>query len=258
MCRLTAYAGPDIPLDRLLFGGDHSLERQAYAPLEMRAGTVNVDGYGIAWFPDSHPVRVAEARPVWHDSDLRALLASIHRPLGLAALRSATPGIPVDRSAVAPFLHDRWAFVLNGFIEGFRTTAMRKMRADLPDHLYAALTGVSDTETIFLTAVAELEKGAGTAEALRRAYGSSIRIASAAGVDAPLNLVLADQESVTAIRGGIGPEPNSLYWTASSALAPGGTLVASEPITPEESWTVVPPHHLITIRMGAEPIIEPI
>lgn len=258
MCRLTAYAGPQIPLDRLVFGGEHSLERQAYAPREMRTGTVNVDGYGIAWFPGVHPVRLAEARPIWHDPDLRPLLESISRPLGLAALRSATPGLPIDRSAVAPFLYQRWAFALNGFIAGFRNTAMRKMRADLPDHLYSALTGVSDTETIFLTAVAELERGLGPADALRHAYRSSIELASSAGVDAPLNLVLADAQSVTLTRGSNGVEPNSLYWTADSELTPGGTLVASEPLTPGEAWTSVPAGHLITISPGADPVIEPI
>jgi hypothetical protein len=166
MCRLTAYVGPEIPLDRLIFGGDHSLLKQSYSARELRSGTVNVDGYGIAWFPAAEPVRMAEARPVWHDPDLGPVLRSIVRPLGLAAVRSATPGIPVDRNAVAPLLHDRWAFALNGFIWDFRASAMRSMRRDLPDHLYAALSGVSDTETIFLTAVAARgpRRGGGTAE----------------------------------------------------------------------------------------------
>jgi glutamine amidotransferase len=258
MCRLTAYVGPEIPLDRLIFGGDHSLLKQSYAAQELRSGTVNVDGYGIAWFPAANPVRIAEARPVWHDPDLGPVLSSIERPVALAAVRSATPGIPVDRNAVAPILHDRWAFALNGFVWDFRTSAMRSMRRDLPDHLYAALSGVSDTETLFLTAVTALERGASLADGLRYAFEASVAAAATGGVAAQLNLAITDGAGVAFTRGSNGPDPNSLYWSSESSVAPGGTLVASEPLTPDDPWAPVPEGHVFSLRLGEAPVIEPI
>lgn len=38
MCRHLAYLGAAVPLASLLYDAPHSLERQSYAPGDMRAG----------------------------------------------------------------------------------------------------------------------------------------------------------------------------------------------------------------------------
>ena len=48
MCRLLAYLGPPIRLDRLIVEPEHSLVEQSYKPREMTSGHVNADGFGRA------------------------------------------------------------------------------------------------------------------------------------------------------------------------------------------------------------------
>jgi glutamine amidotransferase len=112
MCRLVAYAGPAASLAPLVFGGDHSLWTQSFRPRELLTGSVNVDGYGVVWYGDGGPVRVASPFPIWHDENLEGLLASVRSPVAVAALRNITAGIPPSETAIPPLVLDEWAFVL--------------------------------------------------------------------------------------------------------------------------------------------------
>lgn len=57
MCRLTAYLGPDIPLERIIVLPSHSLLQQSQQANEAKLA-VNGDGFGIAWYSDEiHPDR---------------------------------------------------------------------------------------------------------------------------------------------------------------------------------------------------------
>ena len=167
MCRLTAYVGEPIAADALVFGGTHSLLEQSYAPQELLHGNLNADGYGVVWYRDGVPVRAGSARPIWQDDDLRVLLEGAVSGTILAAVRNATPGIPIA-GGNQPLIHGRWSFVLNGYVEEFRASHMRALRAQLPDELYGHLAGSSDTETLFLLAVDGVQQGATRVEALRR------------------------------------------------------------------------------------------
>jgi glutamine amidotransferase len=111
---------------------------------------------------------LAELRPIWYDSDLHNTLASLSSGCLLAGLRNGTPGIPLDRSGVPPLVFEKWSFMLNGFVPDFRLQHMREMRSELPDDLYAELKGSSDSETLFLMAVAAVRGGATLPEALER------------------------------------------------------------------------------------------
>jgi hypothetical protein len=66
-----------------------------------------------------------------------------------AAVRSATPGLPVEESGAPPFSSGPFMFAHNGAIEGFRHTALRPLRDALSDESYAGLLGTTDSETIF-------------------------------------------------------------------------------------------------------------
>ena len=138
MCRLTAYAGEPLAADVLVFGGPHSLLEQSYVPRELLYGHVNADGYGVVWYRGATPIRIGSARPIWQDEDLRALLEGVSSSTILAAVRNATPGIPIE-GGNQPLLHGRWSFVLNGFVENFRPSHMRTLRS----HLRTTSTDIS-------------------------------------------------------------------------------------------------------------------
>ena len=86
----------------------HGLLRQSYAPADMRGGgTVNADGFGVGWYPAggtvSRPGALPAARrrsgptrrsPSWPRVTSTAA--------ALAAVRSATVGMPVTAGASAP------------------------------------------------------------------------------------------------------------------------------------------------------------
>ncbi|MDT8342144.1 MAG: hypothetical protein RQ751_11590 [Longimicrobiales bacterium] len=265
MCRLTAYAGTPLPLHALLFGGEHSLFRQSWAPREMRTGSVNVDGWGVAWpggdgaaggGGGSVLARLARVEPPWHDPDLPGVLASLSAARAMAVLRNATPGLPVDRAGLLPLVQGPWALALNGYVPGFRERHMRALRAPLVDRHYARLAGSSDAETLFLRVLQAMDEGAGPGEAL-----CAVRDAVAARIDGgdytPLTLVLLGPSGITALHTALNGPPNSLYLGRGTSLAPGGTLLASEALTPGEvGWDAVPPHTIVHVGAGGAVRVE--
>lgn len=251
MCRLVAYAGAPMKLTPLVFGGSHSLYRQSWEPRELLSGSVNADGWGVSWYdPDPgedakegvvpEPRRLAEPRPVWREEGLRTLLDGLRSGLALAALRNATPGIPADRSGLLPMVLDRWSFVLNGYVPDFRTRHMRALRRDLPDALYARLAGSSDSETLFLLAVSEVERGASLLEGLR---ATAARVRARVGAEeAQLTMALSDGAETALLRTSTVARTNSLWVARGHALAPRGVVVASERLDDDAAWDALPTH----------------
>ena len=106
LCRFVCYSGDEMPVRPIVFGGSHTLVRQSYDAREMGHGIHNADGYGVGWYHGGRPVRIREARPIWHDPDLEDVLSSVRSTWSLALVRSASPGIPLDRGEVAPFVFE--------------------------------------------------------------------------------------------------------------------------------------------------------
>ena len=241
MCRLTAYAGEPLTADALVFGGTHSLLEQSYVPRELLHGHVNADGYGVVWYRGATPVRTGAARPLWQDGDLRTLLECVSSSTILASVRNATPGIPIE-GGNQPFVHGGWSFILNGFVEDFRATHMRALRSRLPDDLYGHLAGSSDSETLFLLAVAAVQKGASRLDALRRVRDIVLEAVQAEDHAALLTMVLADRDGIAALPTGSETTTNSLYLARGHPMAPDGTLLASERLDDHSSWDEVTSH----------------
>src|SRR5947207_7249776 len=100
MCRHLGYLGPPIPLSTVLFDAPHCLSRQSWAPKDMRrGGTINADGFGVAWYVDATVVRYRRGCPLWTDADLPALAAATTAGAFVAAVRAASVGIPVTDTA---------------------------------------------------------------------------------------------------------------------------------------------------------------
>ena len=138
MCRHLAYLGPPVTLAECVLHQPHSLLHQSWAPADMRGGgTINADGFGIGWLvgdPGGDPggdligvdagVGVVARRyrrdvPMWSDASLSDLAASISSGAILAAVRSATAGMPVGETACAPFIEGPSMFSHNGVINGW-------------------------------------------------------------------------------------------------------------------------------------------
>ena len=202
---------------------------------------MNADGYGVVWYSGATPVRTGGARPIWQDEDLRALLEGVSSSTILAAVRNATPGIPIE-GGNQPLLHGRWSFILNGFVENFRASHMRALRSHLPDDLYGHLAGSSDSETLFLLAVAAVQTGASRLDALHRVREIVLKAVEAENHAAQLTMVLADGEGISVINTGSEGTTNSLYLARGHPMAPGGALLASERLDDHPSWEPVAPH----------------
>ncbi len=141
-----------------------------------------------------------------------------------------------------PLVHDRWSFILNGFVENFRVSHMRALRAHLPDDLYGRLEGSSDSETLFLLAIAAVQTGATRLEALHRVRDLVFEAVQAEDHTAQLTMVLADRDGISVLHTGSETTTNSLYFARGHPLAPGGTLLASERLDDHSSWEPVTPH----------------
>ncbi|MFV2008111.1 MAG: ergothioneine biosynthesis protein EgtC, partial [Longimicrobiales bacterium] len=83
-------------------------------------GSINADGYGVAWYHEGQPVRVADDRPIWQNGDLEQMLGTVQSTMAVAGIRNAFPGMPYGLAEVAPMILDRWTFTLNGYVREFR------------------------------------------------------------------------------------------------------------------------------------------
>lgn len=260
MCRLVAYAGPATTVGPLVYGGAHSLYRQSWEPRELRSGSVNADGWGVAWWAggDPRPRRIARAEPIWYDPTLRTLLDGQTAHVAQATLRNATPGLPVDRSGVSPFVLDGWAFTLNGWVPAFRARHMRALRSELSDARYAALTGVSDAETLFLLTLDEIDRGRDVGAALTR-VADRVRERMGPGEAAALTLVASSAAGVTTLHTSVGGALcNSLYLAEGSSVAPQGSVLASEPLDGSGLWEAVAPHTLVVQAADGRAALTPV
>src|ERR1051326_5773685 len=103
MCRLLAYCGPPRPLGDFIVAPAHSLIAQARHPRLQTAGKDNADGFGVCWFDDGGAHRYRSATAIGDDDTLSDLAETTVAGAFLAAVRSATPGLPIREANSAPF-----------------------------------------------------------------------------------------------------------------------------------------------------------
>ncbi|MEU7902800.1 ergothioneine biosynthesis protein EgtC [Actinoplanes sp. NPDC049118] len=234
MCRHLAYLGPDVPLSHLLFEAPHALVRQAWAPRDMRGGgTINADGFGVGWYPghDAAPVRYRSAAPMWSDAALPALAAHTAAACLLAAVRSATVGMPVVETAAAPFAEGPWLFSHNGVVAGW-PDSLGGLAGLLPVRDLVTLDAPTDAALLWALTRHRLRAGAAPGEAV----AATVAEVSAAAPGSRLNLLLTDGRQIAASAAG-----HALSVRADAA----SVLVSSEPIDPGPAWQAVPDGHLL-------------
>lgn len=233
MCRHVGYLGPPIPLSTVLFDPPHSLARQSWAPKDMRhGGTINADGFGVAWYTHSgEVVRYRRGSPLWTDADLPALARATTARAFLAAVRSATVGMPVTETAVAPFLDDRFLFSHNGVVAGW-PDSVAPLAARLPTRDLLTLDAPTDSALLWVLVRHRLREGADPAKAVL----DTVVDVCAAAPGSRLNLLLGDGATLVA---------TTLGHALSVRTGAGAVLVSSEPLDDDPAWRPVPDARLV-------------
>ena len=238
MCRHLAYVGPSVTLEDLILKPEHSLLRQASAPRYQTHGTFNADGFGAGWYDRDarvEPARYRTSRPLWADTSFASLSGLVRSPVVLAAVRSASPGMPVEETSTAPFTDGPWLFSHNGLVPGFDGETGRKLRRVVSARRLQKLAGVTDSELLFALVLDRLDAGASPVDALV----AVIALVEAEQAEARLNFLLTDGERIaaTACR-------NSLF-VLDDRERTGAVVVASEPYDDDASWEAVPDRSVV-------------
>ncbi|MEV0614388.1 ergothioneine biosynthesis protein EgtC [Nonomuraea sp. NPDC050404] len=225
MCRHAAWLGAERPLTTLIQGPEHGLLTQSYAPRRQRAGLVNADGYGMGWYVPGRPepVRYRRSIPIWTDANLPGLAEVARSTCLLAAVRSATVGMPIEESATAPFTDRTWLLSHNGRV-------VRDAVKDLADSAESTCDAAWLAAGVFRRGRA----GAGLGEALSEV----VLRAGEKDPAARLNLLACDGTSIVATVWG-----DTLF----HHRLPDGVLVASEPFDDLPGWQAVPERSLLTV-----------
>ncbi|MBF8193835.1 ergothioneine biosynthesis protein EgtC [Nonomuraea sp. K274] len=239
MCRHAAWLGAARPLTSLIHEPEHGLLKQSYAPRRQRQGLINADGYGMGWYDQARaePVRYRRTVPMWADANLSALAQVARSTCLLAAVRSATVGMPIEESATAPFTDRGWLLSHNGRVT---RDALRGLAGDLADRAESACDAAWLAAAVFLRGRA----GAALGEALAE-------VVAAAGEKDPaarLNLLACDGASIAATVWG-----DTLF----HRRLDDGVLVASEPLDDLPGWQAVPERSLLTVT-GDAVSVQPI
>ena len=240
MCRWAAYTGAPIFLDEIISRPGHSLIHQSHCATQCHTA-INADGFGVAWYGErAEPGLFRDVLPAWSDPNLRSLTAQVKSHMFLAHVRAST-GTATSRNNCHPFTWGRWSFMHNGQVGGY--DAFRR-DADMliPDHLYPSRKGATDSEALFLIAIAEgLEDD--PQGALERAAARLIGLARAKGALPYLRLTgaLSDGRRLYAMRYATDDHAPSLYHRWSDTR--GGRAVVSEPLeVGEGGWEELPPY----------------
>ncbi|MEP4196928.1 MAG: class II glutamine amidotransferase [Aliishimia sp.] len=244
MCRLAAYLGPAIPLAHVVVAPTHSLLEQSMHATEAKLA-VQGDGFGFAWYNgDQGPGLYRDVLPAWSDGNLLSLCKMIKSELFLAHVRASTAG-ETSRVNCHPFVQGTWSFMHNGQIPDI-DRIRRPLEAMLPDDLYAARRGTTDSELIFLLMLANGLKQ-NPAKAARKVI-EIIRLHSkyGRGLDAVrLTCVMSDGASIYAFRHASDLRAPTLY--AQQGPQNSWTL-ASEPLeAADANWVAVEDDQFITI-----------
>lgn len=261
MCRLLGYLGDPILLDSILYKPEHSLIVQSYQPREMTSGVLNADGFGLGWYhrnQDTNPFTYKNIQPIWSDINLPSISRYVESGCALAYVRSATSGQAVDLSNCQPFGSDRILFVHNGFVQNFRQTLYRQIRALFSDRTYQLINGTTDSEHIFGLFVNEFAAANLTLEAaLQNALTTLAELANFEQVEFSANIMIGDGHQLVASRFASKKAPPSLYWLQDDPNFPKAVIIASEPLF-VGNWHECPAQSIISTGENGEIKIYPI
>jgi glutamine amidotransferase len=226
MCRHLAWLGAPRTVASLVLEPPSGLLRQSYAPRRQKRGLLNGDGWGVGLYgPDGSVHRWRSSRPLWSDTSFASMAPLLASGAVLAAVRSATIGMPPDEAAAAPFTDGRWLFSHNGRVsrDAFPWQSSAESTCDsalLAAHVFAA----------------------GPARVVE-----TLRAVAAADPDAYLSVLMTDGERIVGVTWG-----DELSYLAQ----PDGVAVASEPWDDDPRWVGVPDRHLIEVTQSGVTVLD--
>jgi gamma-glutamyl hercynylcysteine S-oxide hydrolase len=212
--------------------GDPGADPDAAVPVPARSrGDRPVTGPGPDDAVPGQPARYRSDRPIWGDTGFAALAAVTPHTGVLAAVRSATVGMPVTTAAAAPFAEGPWLFSHNGVVRGWPDSVIG-LAAALPVRDLLTLDAPTDSTLLWALVRHRLRAGDDPAVVL----AETVLTVEAAAPGSRLNLLLTDGEAVW-----------GTTWTHALSVraVPGAVTVASEPTDPGPGWTAVPDRHLV-------------
>ena len=223
MCRHLGWLGADVTVSSLMLDPPYGLRVQSYAPRRQKHCLLNADGWGVGFFDRSSggsdggvTRRWRSQAPLWGDVSFESIAPALRSHCVVAAVRSATVGMPIEVSATAPFTDGQWFLSHNGVVD----------RAVLPTTTSAE--SVCDSAIL---AAAIFARGLD-------ALGDSITEIAAADPNARLNVLAANGSRLLATAWGD---------TLSILRRDDGVVLASEPYDNDSCWEDVPDRHLVDV-----------
>ncbi|MFV8161872.1 ergothioneine biosynthesis protein EgtC [Mycobacterium sp. 134] len=216
MCRHIGWLGAPRSVASLVLDPPQGLLVQSYAPRRQKHGLMNADGWGAGFFDEGVPRRWRSDKPLWGDASFASVAPALSSGCVVAAVRSATIGMPIDPTASAPFTDGQWLLSHNGVVD----------RAVLP------LTG--EAESVVDSAVLAALIFSRSLDAL----GETIAEVGALDPNARLNILAANGSRMVATTWGD---------TLSMLRLPDGVVLASEPYDDDPGWSDIPDRHLVHV-----------
>lgn len=252
MCRFLAYQGQPVLLETVVSKPCHSLIQQSMCATEAKTAT-NGDGFGLGWYGERpEPGIYRDLRPAWSDDNLLSICAQVRSPLFFAHVRAAT-GTATARANCHPFTLGTSLFMHNGQIGGYGQMR-RAIEAMIPDPLYRHRQGTTDSEAIFLAAMAR-----GAASDAVRAFTdvlASVRgLTRNAGINDALRFAAAftNGDTLFAFRWACDEKAPTLYWRHDS----NGLHVVSEPLDETRAmWNALPQGSVLVADRHAAPQVH--
>jgi gamma-glutamyl hercynylcysteine S-oxide hydrolase len=216
MCRHLGWLGRETAVSSLVLDPPQGLRVQSYAPRRQKHGLMNADGWGVGFFDGATPRRWRSAAPLWGDVSFDSIAPALRSHCVVAAVRSATVGMPIEASATAPFTDGQWLLSHNGLVD----------RRVLPPS--AAAESTCDSA---LLAALIFERGLD-------ALGQTIAEVGMADPNARLNILAANGSRLLATTWGD---------TLSILRRNDGVVLASEPFDDQPGWEDIPDRHLVDV-----------
>jgi glutamine amidotransferase len=216
MCRHLGWLGNEVSVASLVLDQPYGLLVQSYSPRRQKHGLMNADGWGVGFVDGDQVRRWKSAAPLWGDASFASVAPALRSECVIAAVRSATVGMPIEPSASAPFTDGTWLLSHNGVVD----------RSVLPPSAAAEST----VDSALLAALI-FDRG-------MDALGDTVADVGAADPNARLNILAANGSRMVATTWGD---------TLSVLRRHDGVVLASEPYDDDADWQEIPDRHLVEV-----------
>src|SRR4051794_12098786 len=220
MCRHLGWLGEPRSIASLVLEPPSGLLVQSYAPRRQKHGLMNADGWGVGFFDKGVVRRWRSAAPLWGDASFASISPALSSGCIVAAVRSASIGMPIEPSASAPFSDGQWLLSHNGLVD----------RSVLPLSTEMSRLAESTVDSALLAALI-FDRGLD-------ALGDTIVEVAAADPSARLNILAANGSRLLATTWGD---------TLSVLRLDDGVVLASEPYDDDPAWQEIPDRHLVDV-----------